>query len=78
MKSKINEVEHATIDHCQQDRFNNSRLACAIKLKPYMNEMIVSQVRQEDFRDSRYVFVDTYGKPGEEKKDEFFRRGISH
>jgi hypothetical protein len=48
MKSKIHPIEHNTIEMTQNEKFYNSRLACGIRLKPWMNEVIVSQVRQEN------------------------------
>ena len=48
MKNKIHKIEHSTIEKSQNEKFYNSRLACGIRLKSWMNEMIISQVRQQD------------------------------
>lgn len=48
MKTKSHPAESNAIHNTQNDVFWNSKLACAIKLKPWMNELIVSQVRQRD------------------------------
>ena len=48
MKSKIHPIEHDTIENTQNEKFYNSRLACGIRLKPWMNEVIISQVRQAE------------------------------
>jgi hypothetical protein len=51
MKTKIHPIEHNTIEITQNEKFFNSRLACGIRLKPWMNEIIISQVRQEELED---------------------------
>ena len=48
MKSKIHPIETSTLEKNQRDVFYNSRLACGIRLKPWMNEMIISQIRHEN------------------------------
>ena len=47
MKSKVHPLETKCLDLTQRDIFSNSRLACGISIKPWMNEMLVSQVRQK-------------------------------
>lgn len=51
MKTKIHPIEHDTIEKTQNEKFYNSRLACGIRLKPWMNEVVISQVRQESLDD---------------------------
>lgn len=48
MKSRIHPIETNLIERTQKHIYENSRLACAIKLKPWMNEMLVTQVRQRN------------------------------
>lgn len=48
MKPKIHPIESQVLEKTQHHIFNNSRLACGIKLKPWMNEMIVTQIRHPD------------------------------
>ena len=45
MKKKIHPIEKTTLKTTAVDLFPNSRLACGIKLKSWMNEMIVTQPR---------------------------------
>ncbi len=45
MKKKIHPIEKNTLKQTTVDLFPNSRLACGIKLKSWMNEMIVTQPR---------------------------------
>ncbi len=45
MKKKIHPIEKSTLKTTAVDLFPNSRLACGIKLKSWMNEMIVTQPR---------------------------------
>ena len=49
MKPNIHRIEHHTLSNQSSTVHNNSRLACGIKLKPWMNEMIVTQVRTNDY-----------------------------
>ena len=48
MKSKISPFEKYTLTETQFEIFKNSRLACGIKLKPWMNEMIITQPRHSN------------------------------
>ena len=48
MKSNIHQIEKDTLFDTQFNLFPNSRLACGIKLQPWMNEMIVTQPRHND------------------------------
>lgn len=45
MKPKIKPIEYDTLVQKAQNIFPNSRLACGIKLEPWMNGMIISQPR---------------------------------
>ncbi len=46
MKPKMHPIEKTTLKETTVDLFPNSRLACGIKLKTWMNEMIVTQPRE--------------------------------
>lgn len=48
MKNSVHPIEHLTLSNQHSSVYDNSRLACGIKLKPWMNEMIVTQVRALD------------------------------
>lgn len=69
-KGKVNAFEHTTIEMTNPDIFFNSRLACCIKLKPYMNEMIVTQPLHHD-TDQHYnktrFYADGQASNGTEK-----------
>lgn len=64
MKQSIHKIEEKTLEETQQEVFNNSRLACGIKLKPWMNEMIISQVRHRDHLDFENITSFTEDQTG--------------
>lgn len=69
-KGKVNTFEHTTIEKTNPDIFFNSRLACCIKLKPYMNEMIVTQPLHYDtdqHHDNSLFYADGQASHGAEK-----------
>ena len=64
MKKNIHKIESKTLEETQQEVFSNSRLACAIKLKPWMNEMIISQIRHKDYSDFEKITSFTEDQTG--------------
>jgi hypothetical protein len=64
MKKNIHKIESKTLEQTQQEVFNNSRLACAIKLKPWMNEMIITQIRHKDYSDFEKITSFTEDQTG--------------
>jgi len=70
MKSKIHPIERYALETTQEDLFWNSKLACSIKLKPWMNELIVSHVRQIDPRTHLYNHYKGIGEAGDRNIDE--------
>ena len=60
MKDKIHPIEKQTLRTFRDEIFPTSRLACGIKLKPWMNEIIITQPRENNpnrsFTEDDYEF----------------------
>jgi hypothetical protein len=48
MKPKIHSLENDVLSTQSTSVYENSRLACGIRLKPWMNEIIITQPRYNE------------------------------
>jgi hypothetical protein len=64
MKPKIHPMETSLIEKKVSDIHPTSRMACCIRMEPWMNEMIVRHVYDPELDDGKETVSSAVGSPG--------------